>query len=388
VAGLPTRFGSRAVASRIARSHGAVTKELLAQGFAILGKTRLPEFGLSPSTEPEQGEPTRNPWNPAYSSGGSSGGSAALVAAGVVPIAHGNDGGGSIRIPASCCGLVGLKLTRGRIVIGEAARMMPVSIVSEGVLTRTVRDTAHFVAGIERRRRSRWLPSVGLVEGPSQTRLRIGVVLDSINDLRSCSETRQAVERVARVLEKLGHRVEPLVPPVPLSFLDDFKLYWAFLAFTVARFGKASFPGFDPTKLERFTSGLARYYERRFSRTPLAMARLRVSSVQYARTFRRYDAVLSPVLAHTVPKVGHLHPEVPFEELFERILKFTAFTPLNNAAGSPALALPASLSSAGLPLGVQLSSAHGAERTLLELAYELEAELRFPSLAQTRPGDA
>ena len=249
-------------------------------------------------------------------------------------------------------------------------------------MRRTVRDTAHFVAAMERRHRTRWLPPVGLVEGPGRKRLRIAVVYDSINDVRSCDETRAAVGSVARLLETLGHRVETLVPPVPLFFMEDFKLYWGFLAFGLARFGRAQFAGFNPDQLERFTKGLVRYYERRLLRTPLAMTRLRASSIPYARAFKAYDVVLSPVVTQPAPKLGHLHPQVPFDELFDRISKFTAFTPLNNAAGSPAIAIPASLSAAGLPVGIQLSATHGAERTLLELAYELEADLRFPRIDQ------
>ncbi|HMJ15089.1 MAG TPA: amidase, partial [Polyangiaceae bacterium] len=277
VAGLPTRHGSRAVPPASAPKHSVVTEHLLAQGYTIVGKSRLPEFGFSPSTEFEDEEPTRNPWNPEYSSGASSGGSAALVAAGVVPIAHANDGGGSIRIPASCCGLVGLKFTRGRFVEGEAARLMPVRVVTEGLVTRSVRDTAHFVAAVERRCRTRRLRPVGLVEGPSGRRLRIGLIIDSINDNRSCDETRAVVQRVAHVLERLGHHIEPLVPPVLSSFDHDFKLYWGFLAFALSKIGSRTMPGFDPTRLDGFSKGLARHCRQRLARTPLAIARLRAS---------------------------------------------------------------------------------------------------------------
>jgi amidase len=377
VAGLPTRHGSRAMHPPPAPKHSVVTEHVLAQGYTVVGKSRLPEFGFSPSTEFEDEEPTRNPWNPAYSSGASSGGSAALVAAGVVPIAHANDGGGSIRIPASCCGLVGLKFTRRRFVEGEAARLMPVPVVTEGVVTRSVRDTAHFMAAIERRCRSRLLRPVGLVEGPSSKRLRIGLVIDSINDNRSCAETRAVVERVAHLLERLGHRIEPLLPPVPSSFDEDFKLYWGFLALALSKIGSRTMPGFDARRLEGFSKGLAGYCSQRLARTPLAIARLRASALHYAYAVRNYDAVLSPVLTHAVPKLGYLNPGVPFDELFARISKWAAFTPLNNATGSPAIAVPVGLSESGVPIGVQLSGRHGGERVLLELAYALESELRF-----------
>lgn len=386
VAGLPTRNGSRAVPPSPAAKHSVVTEHVLAQGFTVVGKSRLPEFGFSPTTEFEDEEPTRNPWNPEYSSGASSGGSAALVAAGVVPVGHANDGGGSIRIPASCCGLVGLKFTRGRFVEGEAARLMPVRVVTEGLVTRSVRDTAHFAAAAERGCRNRRLRPIGLVEGPSGRPLRIGLIVDSINDNRSCSETRATVERVAHVLERLGHRIEPLVPPVPSSFDQDFKLYWGFLALALSKIGSRTMPGFDASRLEGFSKGLARYCRQRLVRTPLAIARLRASPLHYAYGFRRYDAVLSPVLTHAVPKLGYMNPGVPFEELFARISKWAAFTPLNNATGSPAITVPAALSQSGVPIGVQLSGRHGAERVLLELAYVLESELRFPAIDEPAVG--
>lgn len=384
VAGLPTRHGSRAVPQRPARADSAVTRQLLAQGLTVIGKTRLPEFGFSPSTEYEHREPTRNPWSTSYTAGGSSGGSAALVAAGVVPVAHGNDGGGSIRIPAACCGLVGLKTTRGRLVEGEETRKMPVRIVSEGLLTRTVRDTAHFIAQAERLTPNPRLRQVGLIEGPSHRKLRIGLVVDPIQGGKTDEETRAVVERVAYTLDRLGHRVEPIVPAVSSSFTADFKLYWALLAFAVKAQGRKLFDDFDPAKLDRLTQGLAHYCRQRILRVPLAIARLRVSGLAYARALERLDAVLSPVVAQTPPQLGVMSPTVPFRELFERIERFSAFTPWNNATGSPAIAVPAGLSRQGLPIGVHFSAARGREDILLDLAYQLESDIGFPSM-QGRP---
>lgn len=381
LAGLPTLYGSRAVPSKPAARDEPLTKLLLAQGLVVLGKSCMPEFGFSPTTEFQQTEPTRNPWNPEYSSGGSSGGAAALVASGAVPIAHGNDGGGSIRIPAAHTGLVGLKPTRGRLPFGALSGRLPLRIISEGVLTRTVRDTAHFYAGVEKQYPRRRLLPIGLVEGPGAKRRRIGLVFDSIAGVRSCPDARAAVDRVAHVLERLGHDVVPLVPPVPEFFIEDFKLYWSFLAFMLRTGGRLTTgPGFDASKLDDLTQGLADYFGQRAFRLPLALIRLGGSSWQYAREFRRFDAVLSPVTGQMVPRLGELSPTVPFEELFARILRHTDFTPLNNATGGPGIAVPAGLSSAGLPIGVHLSAAHGDERTLLELAYELEAELGSPRI--------
>lgn len=376
--GLPTRHGSRAVNPLPAKKHGAFAQQFLAQGFTVLGKSSLPEFGFNASTEFAGEHPTRNPWHTDYSSGASSGGSAALVAAGVVPIAHANDGGGSIRIPAACCGLVGLKPTRGRFIDSEQARSLPVNIIGEGVVTRSVRDTAAFFAGMERSWRNPKLPPVGQVEGPGKKRLRIGLVLDSITGTPTCDETRAVVERTAKLLEGLGHRVEAMPLPVPPTFQDDFTTYWGFLAFMLGHTGRLTLsPHFDRTALDPFSQGLAAYYRRRAWRTPAVLWRMRRTASEYARHFRGWDAVLSPVLAHAVPKLGHLSPEVPFDELFARLTRYVAFTPLNNAAGSPAISLPMGACANGLPIGVHVSAPHGAERTLLELAYELEAAQPF-----------
>lgn len=378
VKGMPTMQGSRAIRPVAAARHGAFATQFLAQGFTVLGKSALPEFGFNASTEFVDAPPTRNPWNPDFSCGASSGGAAVLVAAGVVPVAHANDGGGSIRIPAACCGLVGLKPTRGRFIDSEQARSLPVNIVGEGIVSRSVRDQATFVAGMEQTWRNPSLPAVGLVEGPGRRRLRIGLLLDSITGTPSCDETRTVVEHTARILEQSGHAVEPMPMPVPLSFLDDFSTYWGMLSFMLERFGRSLLgPDFDAARMDAFSHGLAAYYRKRWLRTPGMLWRLKRSARQYAQAIAPYDAILTPVLAHTVPRLGHLSPHVPFDTLFARLLRYVAFTPLNNATGTPAISLPMGSCANGLPIGVQLQATHGAERTLLELAFELEAAQPF-----------
>lgn len=384
LAGLPTRHGSRATPATPAKRHGAFAQQFLAQGFTVLGKSTLPEFGFNATTEFEEGAPTRNPWHTGYSSGASSGGSAALVAAGVVPVAHANDGGGSIRIPAACCGLVGLKPTRGRFVDSEQARALPVNIIGEGIVSRSVRDQAHFVAGMEKHWRNRKLEPVGLVEGPGRKRLRIGLVMDSITGTPTCAETRAVVEETARLLAGAGHQVEPMPLPVLDSFQEDFTTYWGFLSYMLGLMGTRTLgKGFDARRMDAFSHGLANHYRRRFLRTPGMLWRLRRSARDYAQAIAPYDAVLSPVLAHSVPHLGYLSPAVPFETLFERLTRYVAFTPLNNATGSPAISIPMGASSNGLPVGVQLAATQGGERTLLELAYELEALKPFRRIQDT-----
>ncbi len=268
-AGMTTNHGSAAVRSRPAKESGVYAKQYMSHGFVCLGKSSLPEFGLNASTEFADGEPTRNPWHTDYSCGASSGGSAALVAAGVVPIAHANDGGGSIRIPAACCGLVGLKPSRGRHVVPEAAQAMPIDLISEGVVTRSVRDTATFHAEGEKYYRNPKLPRLDLVEGPSAQRLRIGVVIDSVTGSATDAATRAAVEQTAEMLSNLGHHVELVPIPALERFADDFRLYWGMLAFALSAGGKRIIdPSFDASRLDGLTIGLSRHFKRRFYRLP------------------------------------------------------------------------------------------------------------------------
>ncbi len=374
VVGLPTRHGSEAVPARDARADSDFTTQMRGTGVVVLGKSTMPEFGFNASTEFENLPPTRNPWNPDYSAGASSGGSAALVAAGVVPIAHANDGGGSIRIPAAACGLVGLKPTRGRTAEMAEAAQLPVNILSNGVVTRSVRDTAHFLAAAEGVEPAAGLPQIGLVEGPADRRLRVGLILDSVSTTTD-EETRAAVQDTATLLEKLGHTVVEVPVPVTEKFIADFTHYWSLLGFSTHHFGKRTIvPDFDKARTDPLTRYLARRFIRQAWRTPTAIRALKRVEATYREGFaeKNVDVVLSPTLGHTTPRLGHLSPTVEFPEMFERLVQYAAFTPLHNAAGAPAVSLPLGRTSDDLPIGVHLSALHGDERTLLEIAYELE----------------
>ena len=303
-----------------------------------------------------------------------------MVAAGAVPIAHGNDGGGSIRIPAAACGLVGLKCTRGRLVTQEAGKALPINIISDGVLTRTVRDTANFFCRSGNQLSQSKTPAHWSDQWPGEQRLHIGLMVDSIAGDPTCAQTRLAVETTAKRLSDLGHHVDVAQIDLPQRFVDDFLLYWAMLAFFVSKFGRVLFPqGFDRQKLDPLTLGLARYYQQRFLKTPGMLRQLRKSQAHYAEVFSQFDVMLTPVLAHTTPELGYLGPAVDFDTQLERLLRYTTFTPANNAAGSPAISLPLGQAENGLPIGVQLNGRHGDERTLLELAFELEAGATVPS---------
>ncbi len=373
VRGLPTHHGSDAIRAKPEKRHGPYTQQYLDQGFIVLGKSTLPEFGFNATTEPAHKDPTRNPWNIDYSTGASSGGSAALVASGVVPIAHANDGGGSIRIPAACCGLIGLKPSRGRHVDSSQAKLLPINIVSEGIVSRSVRDTACFHAEAEKYYRNGKLPEIGLVEGPSRKRRRIGMVIDSITGYATDGQTRSTVEQTAELLQSMGHTVEEMPMLIKHSFIEDFSLYWSMLAYMTRKTGKLSMDlSFDADRLDGLSIGLSEKFKKNFYKAPLFLARLRRTYQEYAEVFTHYDVILMPVLGHTTPKLGHISPNIPFDELFERLMKYVSFTPWANAAGGPALSLPMNVTENNLPISVQLVAGHGQERTLLELAFEIE----------------
>ncbi len=383
VAGLPTMRGTDAWEPFPARADGVFTRLYLGTGLITLGKSQMSEFGFSASAEHPRLGPVRNPWNTDYTAGASSSGSGAFVAAGVVPIAHANDGGGSIRIPAACNGLVGLKPTRGRLPLDPELRRMPVGIVRNGVLTRSVRDTAAFYREAERTYRHRQLAPVGDITGPGRQRLNIVVFTRSVNR-ESSPEVRELTLESARLLSELGHRVEHLdAPPVPASFVDDFVLYWALLALAQVRTGRRVFgPSFDRTLLDNLTQGLDRHAGSNLLRLPLVILRLRAIRRRTAELFRRYDVVLTPTLADETPPIGHLDPTADFDQIMDRLSSWVAFTPLQNVTGEPAISLPLAQTRAGLPVGMMFSADIGREARLLELAYELEAARPWPQLYQ------
>ncbi|WP_028471500.1 amidase [Nocardioides alkalitolerans] len=373
VAGMPTQDGCDAFVSAPAKVDGDFFRMFGGTGLLPIGKTQLSEFGFSASAEHPRLGAVRNPWDPDRTAGASSAGSSAFVAAGVVPIAHANDGGGSIRIPAGACGLVGLKPTRNRLAQDKTFRDMPVRIVSDGVVTRSVRDTAAFFREAEKVYRNLKLPPVGDITRPGTPRLRVAVVTDSVGRAAT-PEVRELTLETGRRLEALGHHVTELEkPPVPDYFADDFLLYWAFLSTYLVNAGRLTHRGtWDASRLDNLTRGLDRHARRRLHRLPLAIARLTASSKVSARFFRSYDVVLSPTVAAPTPYVGHLDPTQPYETVIDRLMDWVAFTPLQNATGEPSLSLPLATTADGMPQGMLFSAAAGREAMLLELAYELE----------------
>ena len=375
LAGFATSHGSRATSRNPADHTGAFATEYQALGLRFLGKTTLPEFGLTAATEPLAQGPTRNPWNLSRSTGGSSGGSAALVAAGVAPIAHANDGGGSIRIPASCCGLVGLKPTRGRVTPPAGIESLPVQIAEHGVLTRSVRDTALFYREYEQLRNGAGeFEPLSPVTGPSARRLRIGVAVNGLGGLPVAPEVASTVLETALLCEGLGHSVEQLPLPFDQQVGKDFLRYWAFLAFALEFAGGRVYgPDFHREELEPFTRGLSRFCRSVAPSIPASLRRLRRFELDYARAFDRFDILLTPVLAHEPPPIGYLAPDIDFDTHLLRLLRYASFTAMQNISGAPAISMPLGWSSDGLPIGVQAAAGVGQDARLLELAFELEA---------------
>ncbi|MBN1365805.1 MAG: amidase [Syntrophaceae bacterium] len=383
IEGVPTLWGSRAVPHKPVRKSKRFIKQFFSLGLVCLGKSALPEFGLTATTEPFSSGVTRNPWNTDYSTGGSSGGSAALVAAGVVPIAHGNDGGGSIRIPAACCGLVGLKPSRGRLERMEGSNLLPVDILYQGVLTRTVRDTAAFYAGAEKYRRNQKLPEIGLVQHPGKKRLRIAHFTDTPYGNACHPELADLVRRTGVLCEKLGHTVEQIPCPCNAQMADDFTIYFGMMAFSIRFFGQFIIAhGFDRSKLENWSLEISRQFQKNFFKIPFIIKRFIKYTGMYDKIFDTCDVLLNPTLAHPTFEIGYIGPDVPFNDAFERIRNYVSFTPMQNVTGAPAISLPIGLGSNGLPLGVQFGAAFGRERDLLELAFELEKANPWPKIWQ------
>jgi amidase len=199
------------------------------------------------------------------------------------------------------------------------------------------------------------------------------VLIDSVTGMKTDAATRATVEQAASLLASQGHHVEEVSIPFTSQFTADFLVYWGFLAFSLRWAGKHVVDrSFDRSQLDGLTLGLSRHFQKNFHTLPGALRRLRRSEQQYATAFDKHDVLLTPVVSHTTPRLGHLSPQVAFDELIERLVRYAAFTPLANTAGAPAISLPFGSSDAGLPIAIQLWAAHGDERTLLELAFEIE----------------
>ena len=368
-----TRHGSLGIPDTPKKKNDKIVEQFKSSGVVILGKSTTSEFGLLPSCETNLMGDTRNPRNTGYSTGGSSGGAGALVASGVVPIAHAADGGGSIRIPASCCGLIGLKPSRGRHMGSPTAKMY-VDIVTQGIVSKTVRDTANYFAAIEAYHQTPGLPNIGKIEHAGKKRLKIGVFTQSPADIESHPDVVKAIHDSAKSCENLGHQVEYIDNPFGGDILFDFLVYYSFLTNNIKAFGKVVYhKGFKTKKVEPFTANLGRYFKKLMLLAPSGFKRLKHGVVkEYNALFERFDVLLSPTLSSPVPKLGYLNPNLGFISLVMKLNTYVNFTIIQNATGAPAISLPMGKCSNGLPIGSMFAAQIGEEGKLLELAFELE----------------
>jgi amidase len=378
IKGYPTQKGTGAFKARVEKKNSKYVNQFLSTGVNCLGKSTLPEFGFICSTENERWGITRNPWDTDYTTGGSSSGSAALVASGVVPIAIANDGAGSTRIPASCCGLVGLKPTRARLLPMHGTETLPVNIVYSGVVTRSVRDTAAYYAAAEQFYCNKKLPAIGHVQAPLSKRLRIAFFenLPEGQQGHMDADTFRVQLKTAKLLESLGHKVDMIKVPLDIDALTVHYLnYYGFLSYMTNKFGRLVLGSkVDKSLLEPFTVGLMNTFGSNKMMLPKSLRILKKAAAETeAELEKDYDLVMTCVTTITTPKIGYFAPTIDYNEIAKRAAAFATFLPLFNISGSPAISLPLGEASNGMPVGVQFAAPHGQDKLLLELALELEA---------------
>ncbi len=384
VAGWPRSSGSRFAQHMVDQADGGLTRRYREAGVIPLGKTNTPEYGITGTTEGALLGPCRNPWNPAHISGGSSGGSASAVAAGIVPMAHASDGLGSIRIPAACCGLVGLKVTRDRNLNLPDGTDYAIGFVVDHVVTRTVRDSAAMLDATGK-------PEIGdpypappkarpYMEEIEQSpgRLRIAWSSETASGRPIDPEIQAALERTAALLQGLGHEV------VEQGMGIDYRaLYTARGPVSGANFAAMMGRLIDeigrepePHELEPLTWAALKGGRKVTGEQALrGMQELRMLNRQTLTFFNDWDIYLSPVLGTPVPEVGFIDP-VALEprELNRRQGQVFPFTPPSNFSGQPSLSLPLEMSANGLPVGMMFTARYADEATLFRLAAQLEKE--------------
>jgi amidase len=384
VKGLRLTYGCSLMGEHIAPYDHNITRRIREAGFVIVGTTTLPEYGILPVSEARMFGPTRNPWDLERTPGGSSGGAAAAVAAGIVPVAHGNDGGGSIRIPAACCGLVGLKPARGRI--SPAPELGDSSLGIDGVLTHTVADTAAILdvlAGYELGDAT-WAPppsepfSVSAAADPGK--LRIGTTtLPPIPGAEVDPLAVRTVADAAELLRSLGHEVEEFDPPWQDDSLGGLfgAVFSSQIALSIAYSGRVA--GREPTAedMEAMSWAIYSMVQKLGAVESLAAnAMLQQFARRLITALAPYDALLTPALAERPLPLGTLDTDAPEPmRTFTRSGLFTPFTPVFNASGQPGISLPLYQGEDGLPLGVQIVGRPAGEAQLLALATQLEGAL-------------
>jgi amidase len=380
--GVPTTMGMAAMEGWVPPMDSALVRRLRRAGAIVVGKTNTPELGILPVTEPAAFGPTRNPWDPSRTPGGSSGGSGAAVAAGMVPIAHGNDGGGSIRIPAACCGLVGLKPSRGRVSLAPLTEYAG-GIAIDGCLSRTVADTAlvlDIVSGYEPGD-PYWAPppSRPFAEAPGRSpgSLRIAFTTVAPSGAPVHEECAAAVDDTAALLESLGHSVHEAPPLSDEGYIDNFIRIWTSgVASSVRGFGMLRGAPLDPEKLEPLTREMIALAETVSAADYLeSLGILQLLARGVVSMWGDLDVLITPTVTQPALPIGALAPKEgePAMAWLQNSAQWVPFTPVFNVTGQPAISLPLHQTPAGLPVGVQLVGPPAGEELLLSLSAQLEA---------------
>jgi amidase len=379
--GEPATFGSSLFKNFVADHDTAYVTRCKRAGLVFMGRSASPEFGLNPNTEPRLYGSCRNPWNLEYSPGGSSGGSAAAVSAGILPVAHATDGGGSIRIPAAQCGLFGLKPSRGRVSMAPDAGEGWGGLSAGHVVSRSVRDSALMLdctAGPEpgdpyaappNKR-----PFLEAVARPPR-RLKIALMLKDHRGAALHPECLEAVQRAAKLCAGLGHVVEEADPDLDMVALRP--MHARITAANTARSCSSRWRALrrEPTAddVEAVTWGV---YQRGLKVSGVeyveAIAAIHAMGRKMAAFLAHYDLILSTTLAGPPPKLGYFDQNGDVQMFAERVTEYLSVTPLHNATGTPAMSVPLHWTADGLPVGVHFAGRYGEEETLLALAAELE----------------
>jgi len=395
--GLRMTSGSRFLKNFVPRDDSELVQRYRAAGLIILGATNTPEFGCLPTTEPSLHGPTRNPWSPQHIPGGSSGGSAAAVAARLVPMAHGNDGGGSLRTPASCCNLFGLKPTRGRNPLGPDIGEFPGGLVAEHALTVSVRDSATLLDATAG-------PDLGApyTVSPPKTsfsdeirrrpgQLHVAVSTVAPTGAAVSSICKEATLSAARLCEELGHTVEEAAPQIDGDEIwKSFVVVWT-SACALGIEAAIQLSGRRPrqAELEPFTWGLYELGQKWTAVEYLAaLDRLQRLTRQVCKFLQFFDVWLTPTLATPPPKIGTFSFGAKDSLSFlQQIADFIPFPPIANACGLPAMSVPLNFSADGLPIGSHFLATYAEEAKLLRLAAQLEIArpwaCRLPPIAES-----
>jgi amidase len=368
IAGVPCTYGIAAAKNRIAEKDDGLIPRLRNAGFIFLGKTATSQLGSLPYTEPPGFLPTRNPWSLEHTAGGSTGGGASALAAGLCAIAQGSDGGGSLRGPAFCCGLVGMKPSRGRVSFAPVGERLH-GLATNGPLGRTVADTATFLdvmAGYVTGD-PYWLPppetsflTATQVDPPA---LKIGVItgVKPIGD--ADADCKQAVLDTAHHLESLGHHLEAVTPPDLSELIEPFTIAWQCVL------AEANVPFFVMEKMNRWLWWRA--CQIRSGKYLRAVTKLQVVSRKIVAQLQDYDILLAPVYMRPAIRIGEWQ-SLRCQQILDNIIHWIAPCPPFNASGQPAIAIPTGFTQSGLPVGVQLIGRPAADDTVLALAAQLE----------------